>query len=435
VTNVPTDMPTDMPTNMPTDVSTDVPTDVPVERTDIARRGRAMAALFASVALMNIAMVGASTSATLISANLGGDAVSGLPNAAGVLGTAAGALAAGTLMARHGRRLALLLTYAVATAGALIVFVGAVGRMLPAVAIGMLLLGLGNAGAQLSRYLAAELFPASRKGFALSTIVWSGTVGAVVGPALIAPAAAAAAGHGLPGLSGPVAVSALTTGCAALATALLPRSVTGAGRSAPRRPVMAIRTAWRDPAVRLSIVAMTAAHVVMVSVMLMTPLQLERHGHGLGVVGWILSAHMIGMFALAPLSGAIADRFGGRTTIGAGIAVLVAATMLAALLPTAHSSGLPVALFLLGYGWNLAFVGGSSVLSRKLPEESKIQLQGGIDAIIWGASAIASLSAGPLFGLGGYPLLAAIAGVLALVPVGFLSRGGTRRTTSRSSAH
>ncbi|MFL6142929.1 MAG: MFS transporter [Labedaea sp.] len=411
------------------------PTTSPMRPPETVRRGRAMAALFVAVALMNIAMVGASTSATLIAANLGGDSVSGLPNAAGVLGTAAGALGAGTLMARHGRRLALLLTYAVATAGALIVFIGAVGRMLPAVAAGMLLLGLGNAGAQLSRYLAAEMFPASRKGFALSTIVWSGTVGAVVGPALIAPAAAAAAGHGLPGLSGPVAVSALTTGCAVLATVVLPRALAGAARPAPAAgPAVAVRAAMRDPAVRLSIVAMTTAHVVMVSVMLMTPLQLERHGHGLAVVGWILSAHMIGMFALAPLSGAIADRFGGRATIAAGILVLVAATTLAALLPTAHSSGLPVALFLLGYGWNLAFVGGSSVLSRELPEESKIQLQGGIDAIIWGASAIASLSAGPLFGLGGYPLLAALAGLLALVPVGLLSRSGTRRTTLRSSA-
>jgi MFS family permease len=131
---------------------------------------------------------------------------------------------------------------------------------------------------------------------------------------------------------------------------------------------------------------------------------------------------MIGMFALAPLSGRIADRFGGRVAIGAGVLVLVAAAVLAMIMPASHDAGLPVALFLLGYGWNLAFVGGSSVLSRDLPEPARIRLQGVIDAIVWGSAGIASLSAGPLFGLGGYPLLAAIAGLVALVPVTLLAR-------------
>ncbi|HEV2781172.1 MAG TPA: MFS transporter, partial [Actinophytocola sp.] len=192
-------------------------------------------------------------------------------------------------------------------------------------------------------------------------------------------------------------------------------------RTRRRRPAE-VGAAFRRPAVRLSIVAMAAAHVAMVSVMLMTPVQLERHGHGLGVVGLILSAHMIGMFALAPLSGRIADRLGGRATVVAGVAVLLAAAALAALLPTSHRVGLPVALFLLGYGWNLAFVGGSSVLSRDLPEQTRTQLQGVVDAIIWGSSAVASLTAGPLFGFGGYPLLAVLAGLIALAPITVLAR-------------
>ena len=49
-----------------------------------------MVALFASVALMNVAMVGASTAGTLIASELGGEGVSGLPNAASVIGTALG---------------------------------------------------------------------------------------------------------------------------------------------------------------------------------------------------------------------------------------------------------------------------------------------------------------------------------------------------------
>lgn len=379
-----------------------------------------MVALFAAVAMMNVAMTGASTAATLISAEIGGDGASGLPNTAGVLGTALGALSIGALMARFGRRRALLLTYTQATAGALIVFGGAVAHALPPIMVGMLLLGFGNGGALLSRYVAAELYPNDRKGTALSAIVWSGTVGAILGPGLIAPAASAAGAQGLPSLSGPVAASAMVTGLAALATVILPRGLVADGARVRRRAMDF--TALRRPAVRLSIVAMAAAQVAMVAVMLMTPVQLHHHGHGLGVVGMILGAHMIGMFALAPVSGRIADRFGGRTAIALGMAVLVAAAGLAGMLPTSHEVGLPIALFLLGYGWNLALVGGSSVLSRDLPGETRIQLQGMIDAMVWGSSAIASLSAGPLFGLGGYPLLAMMAGLLALVPITMLVR-------------
>jgi MFS family permease len=400
-------------------------TNLAVDRTTPPHlRRRAMISLFTAVSLQTIGIVGASTAATLISAEIAGPGASGLPNAAVVLGTAAGGLGVGRLMARSGRRFALLTTYTAGTAGALLAFAGALGRALPLVVLGMLLLGIQQGGALLSRYVAAELYPASRKGFGLSVIVWSGTVGAVFGPALLAPAARAAAWQGWPGLAGPVAVCALAAAAALLTTMLIPGAAFAVsdGPAGQRRRAVDVRAAFRLPAVRLSTVAMAAAHVSMVSLMLMTPVQLDHHGHGLHVVGFILSAHMIGMFALAPLSGRIADKLGGPATVGAGVAVLLAAAAVAALLPTSHDLGLPIALFLLGYGWNLAFVGGSSVLSRDLPEDTRIQLQGLIDAIIWGSSAIASLSAGPLFGVGGYPLLALLAGLIAMVPLALLAR-------------
>ena len=384
----------------------------------VASRTRSMTALFASVALMNTAMVGASTAGTLIAADLYGPQWSGVPNAAGVLGTALGALGTGAVMARRGRRVALLTMYGLATAGALVAFGGAVAATLFAVVAGMVLLGLGNGGAQLSRYVAAELYPAERRGFALATIVWGGTVGALAGPALIAPAAAGAERLRLPELSGPVLAAAVVIAAAIAATAVLPRAA-GSGGAVRRAglPLTAVGAALRRPVVSTPLAAMVGAQVAMVAVMTMTPLQLHQHGHGLAVVGWVLSAHMIGMFALAPLSGRIADRWGGRATIRAGIGTLALATVTAVATPTAHTTGLPLALFLLGYGWNLVFVGGSSMLSRDLPAEERAQLQGVVDALVWSASAIASLAAGQLFGTGGYGLVAVMAGLLAVAPL------------------
>lgn len=381
-----------------------------------------MTSLFATVAFMNIAVVLATTAGTLIAAETGGAGWSGLPSAMSVLGTALAALGSGTLISWRGRRFTLLAGYGVATGGALAAFAGAVAGALAPLLIGLVMLGVGNAVAQLSRYLAADLYPVERKGFGLSVIVWAGTVGALVGPALIAPTAAMATRLGLPELSGPIAMSALVVAAAMVSSAVLPDVPT-----TPVRQRMSL-SSLRLRAVRLPLAAMVAAHVTMVAVMTMTPPQLHHHGHGLDVVGWVLSAHMIGMFALSPLSGKIADRIGGRATIGCGVGTLAVAVVLATTMPTSHAVGLPISLFLLGYGWNLAFVGGSSLLSRDLPADVRTQAQGLIDAVVWGSAFFASIVAGQLYGVGGYRLVAGMAGALAVLPLalGFLVRRGNR---------
>ncbi|SFP00877.1 Predicted arabinose efflux permease, MFS family [Amycolatopsis arida] len=382
-------------------------------------RRRSVVALFTGVALTNTAMTGATTAGTLVAAEAGAAEWSGLPSAAGVAGTAAGALGLGVLIARRGARPALLAAYALAVAGGVLAGIAAALGSLLALLAGLVLLGLGNAAALLSRYVAAELYPAARKGFGLSTVVWAGTVGAVVGPPLIAPTAAAAERVGLPPLSGPVLAAVVLMAAALAVTVALP--ATGAVVVREAGPPAAVGV-LRRPAVLAPLTAMVAAQLAMVAVMTMTPVQLHHHGHGLDVVGWVLTAHILGMFALAPLSGRIADRWGGRVTIFAGIGTLAVASVTAMAAPTAHTSGLPLALFLLGYGWNLVFVGGSTLLSRDLPAERRSRVQGVVDAVVWGASALAGVSAGQLFGAGGYMLVAGVAGALAVAPLVLLAR-------------
>lgn len=366
---------------------------------------------------MGTAMAGASAAGTLLAAQTGGAGWSGVPNAAGVLGTAAGTLSLGLLIARRGGRSALRISYGIAAVGALLGVMGAATDTVMALLVGMVLLGIGNGGAQLSRYLGAELYPDNRKAFGLSVIIWAGTVGALAGPALLEPTASAAMRFGLPELSGPFLAAGLLTAMAATVTTVLPRSDSPGVPPRSRSSLSMVAVALNQPAVRMPLVAMMAAQVAMVAVMTMAPLQLHRHGHGLGAVGWVLSAHMVGMFALAPLSGRLADRWGGRATINAGIGLLVAAALTVVAAPTAHTVGLPVGLFLLGYGWNLVFVGGSSVLSRELPVAERAQLQGVVDALVWGASALASLLAGQLFAFAGYPAVAVAACLVVIIPL------------------
>jgi MFS family permease len=390
---------------------------------------KAAIALFVGVVFMNTAMVGASAVATLVAAEGLGAAWSGSPNAANVLGTALGALGLAVLMARRGRRAGILVGYLIGVLGALIAAFAVVSAVVPSLVLGMLLLGIGNGGAQLSRYAAADLFPRERRGFVLGSIVWGGTVGAIVGPSLIGPSAAAAASFGVPGLSAPYFVALLASVAAALAVAAMPRVATGQAKGGPGRHLsFAI---FRSPSVRIALAGMVAAHFAMVAVMTMTPVHMQSHGQSLEVLGLVLSAHMLGMFALAPASGRLADRFGGRTAIVVGVVTLVVAGVLAGLAPVTHGPLLPLALFLLGYGWNLCFVGGSSFLSKELPATEQTQTEGAVDALVWSTSAVASVLSGGILASGGYALLGLVAAVVALVPLVVIAQAMWRPTSFR----
>jgi MFS family permease len=168
-------------------------------------------------------------------------------------------------------------------------------------------------------------------------------------------------------------------------------------------------------------VALVVGQLVMVLIMTMTPLHMTEHGHDLTAVGIVLSGHTLGMFALSPVSGRLTDRFGSVPTIFAGSIVLGVAALMAAAAPPDGGLVLLLALFLLGWGWNLGFVAGSAMLSHSLEIHERTRVQGVADALIWSTAAIASLGSGVLVAAEGYAALGILGAVLVAVPAWFLT--------------
>ena len=191
-------------------------------------RNANLAALFTSAALMNAAMAAASAVSTLVAADAMGTAWAGLPNTAGVAGTGAGAVVLSRLMSRFGRRCGLLVGYAAALEGALLAAAAVPGGNIALLVAGMALLGIGNSGAQLSRYAAADLYPPERRGVAIGSVIWAGTTGAVSGPLLMMPAQNAATAAGFSPMTGPFLLAAFAV-LGAFVAAI------GAPRLRPRR--------------------------------------------------------------------------------------------------------------------------------------------------------------------------------------------------------
>ena len=128
------------------------------------------------------------------------------------------------------------------------------------------------------------------------------------------------------------------------------------------------------------------------------------------------------MFAFAPLVGRIVDRIGAVPMIGASSVVLVASSVLAATAPASATGRLTWALFLLGIGWNLGFVAGSTLLSVTVEPAVRPLIQGRVDSMVWGSSAAASAGAGVLLAGTGYTVLSYLGASATLVLVGMLAR-------------
>ncbi len=157
------------------------PLDLAPDRLDALRR-RTVRSLFSGVALGSIGYIAAVTIATIVARDLSGSPLlSGAPGATAVLGAATGAAILSRLMIARGRRFGLTVGYAIGAAGALVATVAVIGRSFPLLLLGTVLIGFGNAANQLSRYVAADLYPSVRRASAIGLVVWGSTIGAIVG--------------------------------------------------------------------------------------------------------------------------------------------------------------------------------------------------------------------------------------------------------------
>jgi MFS family permease len=263
----------------------------------------------------------------------------------------------------------------------------------------------------------------------------------VIGPNLAAPAGALAVRLGLPELSGAYLVPVVFVGAATILTllALRPDPYALADADArhdhpdgERSTPASLAAVLARPNVPVAIVALITVQVVMVLIMTMTPLHMTEHGHDLAAVGVVISGHTLGMFALSPLSGRLTDRLGTIPVILAGMAVTALAAFLAAVAPPDGGGVLFIALFLLGYGWNLGYVAGSALLTHGLSLAERTRVQGMTDGLIWSSAAVASLGSGVVVAAASYATLGLLGAALVVLPaVLVVSRRAVVQTGAR----
>ena len=396
-----------------------------VPSTDLVELQRRTVRLLVATQVAGGLGIGSAVSVSgLLALDLSGSQVwAGGGGTAVTLGAALVAVPLARLAGRRGRRSSLTLGWSVAAVGALLVVLAAVTSAFWLLLVGLLAFGSGNAANLQSRYTAIDLAPVTTRARDLSVVVWSTTVGSVVGPNLSGPGGALARGLGLPQLAGPILFSLAGFVVAGMLVwvrmrpdPLLTAAATRADRAAAGAAVpgsSALATVGRSPRAVLALTAIVASQAVMVSVMTMTPVTMKGHGATLTLVGLTLSLHIAGMYGLSPVFGWLADRWGRVPVLLLGQGTLVLAVAVAG---TAGESSwrLGLGLVLLGLGWSAGLIAGSTLLAESVPDEARPGVQGTSDLLMNLVGAFGAAASGVVMALLGFGGLNALAAVIVL---------------------
>ena len=250
-------------------------------------------------------------------------------------------------------------------------------------------MGVSSAFAQLYRFAAAEAVTPERRGRAISLVLAGGLLAGFIGPQL---ARSTADLLGTRFVASFLCIPLLALGSMGLMLGLrLPEAVEPRVAGAAR-PVVAI---VRQPLFLVAVASEVAGYGVMNLLMTGTPLAIvAHHGHGLRDAAFVIEWHLVGMFLPGFFTGSLIQRIGERATIALGIGVNGGAWRWGLRRLTVWHFWL--SLLLVGVGWNLMFVGGSTLVTRTYTPDERTKAQAANDFLIWATVAVTSLSSGQL---------------------------------------
>lgn len=332
-----------------------------------------------------------------------------LPVTTWVLGGAIATLPASLYMKRAGRTQGLIAGAGTGIAAALICALAIGLHNFWLLCLGTLVFGASNATGQYYRFAAADVSPPDFKARAISLVLAGGLVGGIIGPGLSRYSVDAFPDRFLGAYLVPVLYSLVTI---ALLSATRIPNPTAAEQASGGRSLMEIA---KQPKFLVAVLSGAVGYGVMNLLMTATPIAMGICGHPFGDAAFVVSSHVIGMFAPSLFAGSLIKRFGVLNVILAGAALSVGCVAVA--LGGVDVAHFWLALVLVGVGWNFMYIGGTTLLTETYRPEEKAKAQGANDMCIFVMMVITSLTSGFLVSRAGWetvnllalPVLAAVA--------------------------
>ena len=375
--------------------------------------------------LNGVGVAGTVAAGSLLVASItNSETLAGLAQTSSVLGAAALALPLARLTSRGGRRLALSVGLISGVFGSLLAIFGGSRENIYLMLTGTFLVGAASAAGYQARFAAIDLATNEKRAKQLSFVVWGSTIGAVTGPNLMEPSGNLAESFGLPRLTGPYLISAVTLALAVLVIQLFLRPdpyLTAAKDSGaatlPRvKTKVALKHIRSNARALFAIASIAIGHIAMVAVMVMTPVHMAHVDVTLTIIGLVISVHVLGMYAFSPLVGALTDRLGRLRVIQLGVAILLSSALISGFARADDAITLGIGLFLLGLGWSCTLIAGSALLTESVSPEFKSASQGASDLVMNLSGASGGAIAGVVIATLSYGWLC----LLSAIPVALL---------------
>ena len=375
--------------------------------------------------LNGVGVAGTVAAGSLLVASItNSETLAGLAQTSSVLGAAALALPLARLTSRGGRRLALSVGLIAGVIGSLLAIFGGSRENIYLMLTGTFLVGAASAAGYQARFAAIDLATDEKRAKQLSFVVWGSTIGAVSGPNLMEPSGNLAESLGLPRLTGPYLISAVTLALAVLVIQLFLRpdpyltaaKDSGAANLPRVKTKVALKHIHSNARASFAIAAIAIGHIAMVAVMVMTPVHMAHVDVTLTIIGLVISVHVLGMYAFSPLVGALTDRLGRLRVIQIGVAILLSSALISGFARADDAITLGIGLFLLGLGWSCTLIAGSALLTESVSPEFKSASQGASDLVMNLSGASGGAVAGVVIATLSYGWLC----LLSALPVAFL---------------
>ena len=362
--------------------------------TAIAKFDDAKARKNAAVLAVAHALYGAVTTALVVTAGLAGSqlatdpSLATLPMSMMIVGTATTTFPISLLMKRVGRRTGFVGCALAGTCGGLLGAYALFERSFVLFLAGAFLIGIYQASASYYRFAAADLASPAFRPKAISWVMTGGIAAALFGTLLV---------MGTVDLLAPVTFAGTWTAMAGLAliAAVILLAVDIPYKediaTATGRP---LRVIARQP--RYIVAALTGmlSYGIMMLVMTATPVAMLGCGFSVQDSSWVIQWHALAMFVPSFFTGSLITRFGAARISAIGMVLLVGAAISG--LMGIRFENFAVGLVLLGLGWNFGFIGGTTLLTTTYEPAERNKAQGLNDFLVFGTTALTSLSAGKL---------------------------------------
>lgn len=159
----------------------------------------------------------------------------------------------------------------------------------------------------------------------------------------------------------------------------------------------------RTPRFLVAVACGVASYAMMNMVMTSAPLAMVGCGHSVTDAALGIQWHVLAMYAPSFVTGSLIARFGVERITGIGLALIaLAAAVGVAGITVAHFW---TGLILLGLGWNLAFIGATTMVTQSHRPEERNKVQSFNDFLIFGAMAVSSFSSGQMLAYMSWPAI------------------------------